>query len=129
MNIPDNLKYTKEHEWVRIDGMTATVGVTGYAAEQLGDIVYAELPSEGEEVAKDETFGVLESVKAVSDCYAPVSGKVVEINDTLTENPETVNEDPYGEGWMIKIEMSDSAEAKGLMDHTAYQAFLAEERA
>lgn len=129
MNIPDNLKYTKEHEWVKIEGKTATIGVTGYAAEQLGDIVYTELPGEGEEVTKDDTFGVLESVKAVSDCYAPLSGKVLEINDTLAENPETVNEDPYGEGWMIKIEMSDPAQAKELMDHKAYQAFLTEERA
>lgn len=127
MNIPDDLKYTKEHEWVRIEGNIATIGVTDYAQEQLGDIVYVELPQEGEEVTKDETFGVLESVKAVSDCYSPVSGTVVEANTVLAENPETVNEDPYGEGWMIKIEMSDPSEAEGLMDHEAYKAFLAEE--
>ncbi len=127
MNIPDDLLYTKDHEWVRIEGKVATIGVTDYASEQLGDIVYSELPAEGEAVKKDETFGVLESVKAVSDCYAPVTGKVVESNDVLKENPETVNEDPYGDGWMIRIEMSDAAEAKGLMDHKAYQAFVAEE--
>ena len=127
MNIPDDLLYTKDHEWVRVEGKVATVGVTAYASEQLGDIVYSELPAEGEAVKKDETFGVLESVKAVSDCYAPVTGKVVESNDVLKDNPETVNEDPYGDGWMIRIEMNDAAETKGLMDHKAYEAFLAEE--
>lgn len=129
MNIPDDLNYTRDHEWVRIDGVRATIGVTGHAAEQLGDIVYTELPSEGEEVTKGETFGVIESVKAVSDCYAPLSGKVAEVNDALAENPESINEDPYGEGWMITIEMSDGAEAKGLMDGKAYRTFLAEEKA
>ncbi|HPM41143.1 MAG TPA: glycine cleavage system protein GcvH, partial [bacterium] len=119
--------YTKEHEWVKVEGSTATIGVTEYAAEQLGDIVYAELPAENEAVTKDETFGALESVKAVSDCYSPVTGKVVEINDVLAENPETVNEDPYGDGWMVRIEMSDPSEAEGLMDHKAYAAFVAEE--
>ena len=127
MNIPDDLMYTKEHEWVKVEGSTATIGVTEYAAEQLGDIVYAELPAESEAVTKDETFGALESVKAVSDCYSPVTGKVVEINDVLAENPETVNEDPYGDGWMVRIEMSDPSEAEGLMDHKAYAAFVAEE--
>ncbi len=127
MNIPDDLMYTKEHEWVKVEGSTATIGVTEYAAEQLGDIVYAELPAENEAVTKDETFGALESVKAVSDCYSPVTGKVVEINDVLAENPETVNEDPYGDGWMVRIEMSDPSEAEGLMDHKAYAAFVAEE--
>lgn len=128
MNIPDNLMYTKEHEWVKMDGKVATIGVTDYAQEQLGDIVYSELPANGEAVSKGETFGVLESVKAVSDCYSPLSGKVVEINDTLTENPETVNEDPYGEGWMIKVELSDSSELEGLLDPKAYAAFVAEEQ-
>lgn len=129
MNIPDDLKYTKEHEWVRVDGKIATIGVSDYAQEQLGDIVYAELPGEGETVTKDDTFGVLESVKAVSDCYSPVSGKVVEINSVLTENPETVNEDPYGEGWMIKVELSSPSEISELMDHKAYAAYVAEEAA
>lgn len=127
MNIPDDLKYTKEHEWVKIEGNVATVGVTEYAAEHLGDIVYAELPAEGEAVTKDETFGVLESVKAVSDCFSPVSGKVVEINDVLAENPETVNEDPFGDGWMVRIEMSNASDAADLMDDKAYAAFVAEE--
>lgn len=126
MNIPDDLKYTKDHEWVRIDGNTITVGITDHAQEQLGDIVYAELPEEGESVSKEEAFGVLESVKAVSDCYAPVSGKVLEINNVLTENPETVNEDPYGDGWMVKIEASNPSELEGLMDKNGYAAFLKE---
>ena len=129
MNIPDDLKYTKEHEWVRIDGNVATIGVTEYASEQLGDIVYTELPSEGEQVTKDETFGVLESVKAVSDCYSPVTGKVAEINDVLADSPETVNEDPYGEGWMIRVELSDIAEMEDLMDEKSYAKFVAEESA
>lgn len=127
MNTPDDLKYTPEHEWVKIDGKIATIGVTDYAQEQLGDIVYTELPNEGETITKDETFGVLESVKAVSDCFAPVSGKVLEVNDMLTESPETVNEDPYGEGWMVRVELSDPGEVKDLMDHTSYSAFVAEE--
>ncbi|MFH0799251.1 MAG: glycine cleavage system protein GcvH [Pseudomonadota bacterium] len=129
MNAPDDLKYTPEHEWVKIEGKIATIGVTEYAQEQLGDIVYAELPAEGEAVTTHEAFGVLESVKAVSDCYAPVSGKVVEINDVLTENPATVNEDPYGEGWMVRVEMSDLSEIDKLMDHKAYLAFVEEESA
>ncbi|HPQ81267.1 MAG TPA: glycine cleavage system protein GcvH [bacterium] len=127
MNIPDDLMYTKEHEWVKIEGDVATIGVTEYAAGQLGDIVYAELPPEGEEVTKDETFGVLESVKAVSDCYSPVTGKVLEANSVLADNPETVNEDPFGDGWMVRIEMSDKSETEDLMDHKAYEAFVAEE--
>lgn len=129
MDIPDNLKYTKEHEWVSIDGNIATVGVTDHAQEQLGDIVYAELPGNGEQVTKNTTFGVVESVKAVSDCYAPISGKVIETNDVLTENPETINEDPYGEGWMIKIEMSNPSEVGELMDHNTYKSFVLEETA
>lgn len=129
MNAPDNLKYTKDHEWIKIEGNTATIGVTDYAQEQLGDIVYAELPEEGETVSKDGTFGVLESVKAVSDCYSPLSGKVLEVNTVLTENPETVNQDPYDDGWMIKVEIANSAELDGLMDNIAYKAFVAEEKA
>ncbi len=129
MDTPDDLKYTTEHEWVRLEGKVATVGVTDYAQSQLGDIVYAELPTEGEVVTRSETFGALESVKAVSDCYAPLSGKVLEINDTLTDNPETVNEDPYGEGWLVKIELSDPSELETLLDQKAYQAYVEEESA
>ncbi len=129
MNIPDDLKYTKDHEWLRIEGNVATVGVTDHAQSQLGDIVYVELPQAGEEFAKGDTFGVLESVKAVSDCFTPLGGKVVEINDVIVESPETVNEDCYGEGWMIKIELSDKGELAGLLDHAQYEAFVKEETA
>jgi len=129
MNIPDNFKYTKDHEWVQIDGDTATIGVTDYAQEHLGDIVYVELPDVGEVYTKGDTFGVLESVKAVSDCYVPLSGKVLEANDVLTENPETVNEDCYGEGWIIRIQLTDKKELGDLMDQAAYEAFVKEESA
>ena len=129
MNIPDDLRYTKSHEWVKIEGKVATIGVTDHAQHQLGDIVYVELPKEGDAVTKDETFGVVESVKAVSDCSTPISGKVFEINDSLVESPETLNEDCYGEGWMIRVNVSDATELSGLMDHKQYAAFLAEETA
>ncbi|MBI4211194.1 MAG: glycine cleavage system protein GcvH [Deltaproteobacteria bacterium] len=127
MDTPDNLRYTKEHEWVRIDGEIATIGVTDHAQHALGDIVYVELPKEGETVTREGTFGVLESVKAVSDCYAPLTGTVVEINDTLNTSPERVNEDCYGEGWMIKIRLSNPSELESLMDHRSYEKFLKEE--
>ncbi|MDO8526425.1 MAG: glycine cleavage system protein GcvH [Deltaproteobacteria bacterium] len=129
MEFPDDLKYTKEHEWVRLNDDVATIGITDYAQEQLGDIVYLELPSEGEEVEKGEPFGVVESVKAVSDIYAALTGKVVEINDPLTGNPETLNEDCYEEGWLIKVKISDTKELKDLMDCKQYQAFIKEETA
>ncbi|MFA5812482.1 MAG: glycine cleavage system protein GcvH [bacterium] len=129
MNAPDDLKYTKEHEWVKVEGKTATIGITYHAQSQLGDIVYVELPGEGETITKDETFGVVESVKAVSDCYAPISGKVIEVNDPLAESPETLNEDCYGEGWMVRVEMSDVSELSELMDQKKYLAFVAEETA
>ena len=129
MNTPDNLRYTNDHEWLKVEGHTATIGITDYAQEQLGDIVYVELPGESEKITKDATFGVIESVKAVSDCFAPVSGKVVEINDPLKESPETINEDCYGEGWLIRMEMSNPSEANGLMDHAQYKAFVEEETA
>ena len=129
MNVPDNLKYTKDHEWVKIDGGQITVGVTEYAQAQLGDIVYVELPKDGEDVSKDETVGVLESVKAVSDCFAPLSGKIMEVNSALSDSPQTVNEDCYGEGWMIKMEISNTDELKELMDDEQYAQYLAEETA
>ncbi len=129
MNIPDDLKYTKDHEWVKVEGTTATIGITDHAQSHLGDIVYVELPGEGETVTKEETFGVVESVKAVSDCFAPVSGKVVEVNDPLKESPEVLNEDCYGEGWMIRVELADPSEVKELMDPKKYTAFCAEESA
>ncbi len=129
MNTPDDLKYSTKHEWIRLEGNTATIGVTDHAQEQLGDIVYVELPNVGDPLISDESFGVLESVKAVSDCYAPISGKVIEVNDDLNDNPERVNKDSYGEGWMIKVELTDTDSVNKLMDHTAYQAFINEEGA
>lgn len=129
MNAPDNLKYTKEHEWVLIQGKKATVGVTDYAQEQLGDIVYVELPEVEQEFSKDDTYGVLESVKAVSDCFMPLSGKVLERNEVLIESPEVVNEDCYGEGWMIKVQLSNPSEMESLLDHDQYEEFVKEETA
>ena len=127
MEIPDNLRYTEDHEWIRIEDNIAIIGITDYAQEQLGDIVFVELPDAGEQINKNETFGAVESVKSVSDCFAPVSGKIVEINDLLQESPETLNEDCYGEGWMIKMEMSDPKQSEDLIDDKAYSAFVEEE--
>jgi glycine cleavage system H protein len=129
MNIPDDLKYSKEHEWVRVDGNVASVGITDHAQSSLGDIVYVELPDEGDALTKDETFGVVESVKAVSDCYAPVSGKIVEVNTHLGDSPETLNEDCYGEGWILKVELDDPSELDDLMTPKQYEAFVTEETA
>lgn len=106
MSIPDNLKYTKDHEWVRLEGEFAFVGITHHAQDQLGDVVFIELPAVGAEVAAGDTFGTVESVKAVSDLYAPISGEVVEINEALVDTPEVVNQDPYGEGWMVKVKVT-----------------------
>ncbi|HVM95087.1 MAG TPA: glycine cleavage system protein GcvH [Candidatus Acidoferrales bacterium] len=128
MEFPEDLKYSKEHEWVLVEGNTATVGITDYAQDQLGDIVFVELPAIGDKVSKEDAFGVVESVKAVSDIYAPVSGKVLEVNDDLPDNPEMVNEDSYGDGWIIKIEMSDPDELKDLMSAAEYEEYIAEEK-
>jgi glycine cleavage system H protein len=125
---PSDLRYTKEHEWVRLQGGVATVGITDYAQDQLGDIVFVELPAIGDKVSKEDAFGVVESVKAVSDIYAPVSGKVLEVNDDLPENPEMLNEDAYGDGWIIKIEMSDPDELADLMNAAEYEEYVAEEK-
>lgn len=126
MEIPDDLRYTREHEWARIDlkQNVATVGVTEYAAEHMGDVVHVDLPEEGAEVTREEPFGSVESVKAVSDLFAPVTGKVTEINDDLIDSPEMVNEDPYGEAWMAKIQITDKASLDGLMDAAAYRKFV-----
>ena len=124
MEIPEGLKYSKEHEWVLVEGKSATIGITEYAQEELGDIVYVELPEVGEKVVKDDPFGAVESVKAVSDVYAPVSGAVLEVNDVLPDNPETINDDPYGNGWLVKVELSDPGEADSMLDHEAYTALL-----
>jgi glycine cleavage system H protein len=121
MNIPEELKYTKDHEWIRIDGDIATVGITEFAAGELGDIVYVEVETEGETIAKDEVFGSVEAVKTVSDLFMPLSGEIVEFNEELESTPETVNGDAYGEGWMIKIKMSDLSEVDGLLDSATYK--------
>ena len=125
MEVPPGLKYSKEHEWVAADESVATIGITDHAQDQLGEIVYLELPSVGEKVSKDDPFGVVESVKAVSDLFAPLSGEVTEANTELTKKPETVNSDPYGEGWMIVIKLSNSKEMDGLMSAADYEKLVA----
>ena len=125
MAVPADLRYTKDHAWVRVDGEEATVGITAYAAEQLGDIVFVELPEGGRSVSQFAAFGVVESVKAVSDLFAPLSGEVTTTNDALGGSPELVNSDPYGEGWMIRIKLSEPAEVDDLLDPTAYDALIA----
>ena len=129
MEFPEGLKYSKEHEWVLVEGNTATIGITEYAQEELGDIVYVELPEVGEKIVKDDPFGAVESVKAVSDVYAPVSGTVLEINDVLPDNPETINDDPYGDGWMIRVEITDKDDLKDLMDEDEYGEYVAHQKA
>lgn len=129
MEIPEDLKYSKEHEWVLVEGNVATVGITAFAQEQLGDVVFVELPAVGDKVTKDEAMGVVESVKTVSDVYAPVSGTVLEINDDLPDSPELINEDPYGDGWFVKIEMSDPTDLDDLLDSAGYDEYLKEREA
>ncbi|HYN48911.1 MAG TPA: glycine cleavage system protein GcvH [Candidatus Nanopelagicales bacterium] len=124
--IPADLRYTKEHEWVRVDGDVATIGITQHAADQLGDIVFVELPEPGKALAQFATFGVVESVKAVSDLFAPVGGEVVEANGALAAAPEVVNSDPYGAGWMLRIRLVDAAQVDALLDPAAYEALVAE---
>jgi len=128
MEFPEDLKYSKEHEWARPENEGVVVGITDYAQESLGEIVYVELPEEGSKVSYAEAFGVVESTKAVSDLYAPVSGTVVEVNDTLLDNPELINEDPYEDGWLIRIAMSDESELAKLMDAAKYATFVDEEK-
>ena len=124
MNIPSNLKYTDDHEWVKVDGEIATVGVTEYAQEQLGDIVFVEIETEGETLDKGETFGTIEAVKTVSDLFMPVSGEIIELNPKLEDAPESINSDPYGDGWMVKIKMSDQSQTDDLLDADAYKGLL-----
>ncbi len=124
---PDDLKYDKEHEWVRIDGDIAVVGITDFAQDQLGEVVYLDMPSAGDQLTTGETFGEIESVKSVSELYAPVSGDVVEVNDELNGAPETVNSDPYGGGWMIKVRMSDPSQLGGLMSSDEYESYVSSE--
>ena len=128
MEFPEGLKYSKEHEWVSVEENIAMVGVTDYAQDELGDIVYVELPKVGDKVTKDDPFASVESVKAVSDIYAPVSGTVVEVNDDLAESPEMINEDPYGDAWMIRIEMSDPEELDDLLSPEEYAQYVTQER-
>jgi glycine cleavage system H protein len=128
MEIPQGLKYSKEHEWVTTEDSVATVGITDHAQDQLGEIVYIELPAVGDKISKDDPFGVVESVKAVSDIYAPVTGTVIEINEDLPESPETVNEDPYGDGWLIKVKITDMSDLEDLMDADEYTELLAREK-
>ncbi len=124
--VPTDRRYTKDHEWVRVDGDTATVGITEYAATQLGDIVFVELPEPGRALEQFATFGVVESVKAVSDMFAPISGEVLEANADLTASPELVNGDPYGAGWMIRLRAANQEEIEALLDAAAYDALIAE---
>lgn len=132
MMIISSLKYSKDHEWIRVEGARVTVGITSHAQDQLGDIVFVELPEVGRELKQGETMGVVESVKTVSDLYAPVSGKVVEVNPVLQESdpgfePETINRSPYQEGWMIVMELTNPSETEGLLDAAAYEALVASE--
>lgn len=124
MDIPDNLLYTKEHEWVLIEGNKGKIGITDYAQHQLGDITYVELPPEGKEVKQFETLAEVESVKVASDIYAPMSGKVVRINNNLASSPESINKTPYGDGWIVAIEIKDEAEKNNLMDSKKYKGYL-----
>jgi glycine cleavage system H protein len=124
MNIPANLKYTKDHEWVRIEGNTATVGITDFAQSELGDIVYVDINTVGQDVNQHDVFGTVEAVKTVSDLYMPISGKVVEVNPALDGSPEKVNADPYGEGWMVKVEVKNAAEADGLLTADQYKELI-----
>jgi glycine cleavage system H protein len=122
MNFPENLKYTKDHEWILVSGDTGTVGITDYAQGELGDVVFVELPAVGKGLKQHESFGTIEAVKAVSDIYAPVSGSVVEVNKDLASTPEIVNKDPYGKGWMVKIKLLSPADLNSLLDAKSYKA-------
>ena len=124
MNVPANLKYSKDHEWVRVDGDIAVIGITDFAQGQLGDIVFVDVQTVGENVSQNEVFGSIEAVKTVSDAFQPVGGEVIEFNAVLEDAPETINKDPYGEGWIVKVKMSDPAELDALMDDAAYKAII-----
>ena len=124
MNFPDNLKYTKDHEWVRVEGDIATIGITDFAQGELGDIVYAEVETVGDEVAQHEVFGTIEAVKTVSDLFMPITGMVLEKNESIDTNPDKVNKDPYGEGWIIKAKILNTGELDGLLDAASYKALI-----
>ncbi|MFE8597545.1 glycine cleavage system protein GcvH [Archangium violaceum] len=128
-NVPSDLKYTKDHEWVRVNGKTAVVGITDHAQRQLGDVVYVELPKVGDTFEAAEPFGSIESVKAVSEAFAPLSGKVTKVNEELNESPELINDEPYGDGWIVEIELSNSKQLDGLLSASQYEEYLKEESA
>jgi len=123
---PSDRVYSNEHEWVVVDGDTALIGISSFAQDQLGEVVYVDLPAAGDSVSAGDTFGEIESVKSVSELFAPVTGEILEVNDTLNDSPETVNQDPHGEGWMIKVRMEDASEVDGLMSAEEYDAFVTE---
>lgn len=124
MNIPSNLKYTKDHEWIAIDGDTVTIGITDFAQSELGDIVYVDIDTVGESLDKDAVFGTVEAVKTVSDLFLPTSGEITAFNDVLEDQPELVNSDPYGEGWMVKVSLSNKTDLEDLLDAAAYKALI-----
>jgi glycine cleavage system H protein len=124
MNVPQNLKYTKDHEWVLVEGDVATVGITDFAQGELGDIVYIEIETVGESIDHEEVFGSVEAVKTVSDLFMPISGEIIEFNEKLEADPELVNSDPYGDGWMIKVKISDASQVNDLLDAAAYSALI-----
>lgn len=124
MGFPDNLKYTKDHEWILVEGDTGTIGITDYAQGELGDVVFVELPAVGKKLNQHDSFGTIEAVKAVSDLYAPVSGEIVATNEELEKTPEIVNKEPYGAGWMVKIKLSNKDEIAGLLDAAGYKALI-----
>lgn len=128
MSYPSDYRYTKEHEWVRVEGDVATVGITDYAQHELGDVVYVELPKPGAKLNAGQSFGTVESVKAVSDIYAPVAGEVTEVNSALAETPEAINKDPHGKAWLIKLKLADSSPVGKLMNAAAYEAFIADKQ-
>ena len=129
MEYPSGLKYSREHEWVKVEGNIALIGITDFAQDELGDVVYVELPDVGTELEANNTFGVVESVKAVSDLYSPITGTVTEVNERLNDEPELVNSEPYDEAWMLRIEMSDASEVDGLLGADEYKSFVEEESA
>lgn len=124
MNIPDNLKYTKDHEWISIDGKICTIGITDYAQSELGDIVFVDIDSDLKDIVKGESIGSIEAVKTVSDLFGPFNGKIIEINSLLLDSPEIMNTDPYGDGWMLKVEISDSSELDDLLDSAGYKSLI-----
>jgi glycine cleavage system H protein len=124
MNVPDELRYSSDHEWVKVDGNVALIGITDYAQDALGDVVYVDLPATGTAMAAAESFGEVESTKSVSELYAPISGEITAVNEALADEPEKLNADPYGEGWIIRVEMSDPAELDGLLEADAYRALI-----